>query len=169
MYAEEVKLIWNSCSLFHIMLSSFITVNVWRQFTASWLKTYFIDLYLFSRMAAHYFTLVLLKEDVVFLVCLKTGMSYEEANERGSSTECVVLYSCYSLFFYIIYFYDFLNMRERERRERGVSYIWPGLPYLIKRFLFILFKFYLFWSVTFLYMLILFDYEGYIIIEWLYF
>ena len=56
-----------------------------------------------------------------------------------------------------------ISQREREReRERVISFIWLGLQYLIQRFLFIVFKFCLFCSVTFLDMLILLDYEGYI-------
>ncbi|XP_078312265.1 uncharacterized protein LOC144618973 [Crassostrea virginica] len=42
-------------------------------------------------MAAHYLSLVLLKEAVVLLVCLKTGMPYEEANKKCTSTERPVI------------------------------------------------------------------------------
>ncbi|XP_061178457.1 uncharacterized protein LOC133187115 [Saccostrea echinata] len=41
-------------------------------------------------MAVHYFSLILLKEAIVYLICTKTGLPYEEADTRCSSTECSV-------------------------------------------------------------------------------
>nr|XP_022305114.1 uncharacterized protein LOC111112098 isoform X1 [Crassostrea virginica] len=41
-------------------------------------------------MAAHYLALVLLKEAVIFLTCVKTGMPYEEANKKCCATERTV-------------------------------------------------------------------------------
>lgn len=51
----------------------------------------FIEHCFLFRMAAHYLSLVLLKEAVVLLVCLKTGMPYEEANKKCTSTERPVI------------------------------------------------------------------------------
>ena len=87
-------------------------------------------------MAAHYMSLVLLKEDVVFHVCLKTGMLYEEANERCSSTERVVkkqlrIPVTLKLFFYywliigisMLLQKHFTYQRERKReRESSVLF-----------------------------------------------
>lgn len=51
---------------------------------------YFKENNFFFRMAAHYFSLVLLKEAVLHLICNKTGLPYEEADARCSATECSV-------------------------------------------------------------------------------
>ena len=46
--------------------------------------------FLFFGMLAHYFSLISLKEAIVYLICTKTGLSYEEVDTRFSSTECSV-------------------------------------------------------------------------------
>ncbi|XP_062614472.1 uncharacterized protein LOC134276214 [Saccostrea cucullata] len=51
------------------------------------LESIFIDSPL---MAVHYFSFILLKEAMVYLICNKTGLPYEEADARCSSTECLV-------------------------------------------------------------------------------
>ena len=171
MFVEEVKLIRN------VTLAVY-PVNGWRQCTASWLATKFIELSLFSRMAAHYMSLYVIgfaKRGCCF-PCLPKNRNALWRGKRkvlfhwaGCKKKTKLVNSGYSQTFFIIgwllaflcFYKNISHISERES-ERVISFIWPGLQYLVKRFLFIVFKFCLFCSVSFLDMLILPDYVGYL-------